>query len=250
MNKKIGNLLICFSLLAIGNLFAKSALQVLCPLKPDPPPVIDADPDEWQNLPLEIEIGEKNVTWGKAKWDGEEDLSGIIKLCYDQNYLYILADVVDEKITVAPGREMFSCDHVELTFYAKYELGQKGPINNDWRVIGFSPGTMDPVGDIFTDITPEAYIVRPINTDSSNIDVEAKETEEGYLLEARIPWEILGVKKPVKLGQYFGFDIHLSDSDSGQDQETLTSLNPKTWAGRQTENLLQLILTGTEGKMP
>ena len=56
--------------------------------------------------------------------------------------------------------------------------------------------------------------------------------------------------RPPKPGQAFGFDIHLSDSDSGTTQETMTSLNPTPWAGRKQENILKLILTGTDGKLP
>lgn len=221
-----------------------------CPLKPDPPPSIDGDSREWDHLPGAVTITEAHVTWGKAKWESLQDLSGTLQFCYDSNYFYLLADVVDDMVTIGGGKEMFGCDHVELTFAPVFDEKAMGPKGEDWRIIGFSPGTQEASGDIFSDMSPEAYLHFPINTDSSAIDVASRPTENGYLLEARIPWRLLGVKGTPKVGDVFGFDLHLSDSDSGTSQETLTSLNTNTWRGRQKETILKLVLTGTDGTLP
>jgi len=249
-NNKTANLLkttVLLSLMLLQAAYAaEPSLVFACPLKPDPPPVIDGDIREWERLPA-FEVEEKNVTWGKANWEGEEDLSGSFKVCYDSNYFYLLAEVVDEKITIAGGKGMFRCDHVEMTFVPRYEENAKGPIESDWRIIAFSPGTQQPTGDIFSDLSAEAYFAAPSETDSSSVDVASMPREDGYLIEARIPWKLLGVTKRPEIGDVFGFDLHLSDSDSGLDQETLTSLNPTKWRGRQKENILKLVLTGTDG---
>jgi len=229
---------------------ASEPLVVACPLKPDPPPNVDGDRREWDHLPGEIEIGEKQITWGKPQWSGPEDLSGLVQMCYDANYLYILAEVQDDQVTIGGGREMFSRDHLELTFAPEYEAGTSGAMEKNWRIIGFSPGTLDPSGDFLSDLEPEAFLHTPINTDSSSIDVASSPQENGFLLEVRIPWSILGVKGTPKTGDVFGFDLHFSDSDSGTTQETLTSLNQIPWKGRKKEHILKLQLTGTDGKLP
>ena len=72
----------------------------------------------------------------------------------------------------------------------------------------------------------------------------------GYVLEARIPWKVLGVRGPVKPGMVFGIDVHFSDSDNAAVQESMTSLNPIPWQGRRQENILKMVLTGTDGKLP
>lgn len=221
-----------------------------CPMKPDPPPSIDGDGREWDHLPGAVEIGEAHVTWGKANWQGVDDLSGTLQFCYDSNYFYVLADVVDDVVTIGGGKDMFSCDHVELTFAPVFAEKGTGPRGEDWRIIGFSPGTQEASGDIFSDLSPEAYLHSPINTDSSAIDVASRPTEKGYVLEARIPWRLLGVKGTPQPGAVFGFDLHFSDSDSGTSQETLTSLNTMPWRGRHQETILKLVLTGTDGKLP
>ena len=83
------------------------------------------------------------------------------------------------------------------------------------------------------------------------MDVGSSITEDGYILEARIPWKVLGVAKTVQPGMAFGVDVHLSDSDSGKMQETMSSINFTTpWKGRQQENILKMVLTGTDGKLP
>ncbi len=228
---------------------ADKAPTVVCPLKPDPPPVPDGDRREWDNLPGALTVTDKNVTWGRPQYTGEEDLSGTVMLCYDANYLYLLAEVVDDKIVTAGGKGMFNADHVELTFAPQYKAGASGPIPGDWRVIGFSPGSVESSGDPLSDLEPEAFLVMPAGIDWSGIDVGATMTEDGYVLEARIPWKVLGVKTQVQPGMNFGVDVHLSDADKSPTQETMTSLNPVPWQGRRQENILKMTLTGTDGKL-
>jgi len=222
---------------------------IVCPLKPDPPPVPDGDRREWTHLPGAVAVTNQNATWGRPQYTGEDDLSGTVMLCYDANYLYLLAEVVDDKIVAAGGKGMFNADHVELTFAPQYKTGAKGPMPNDWRVIGFSPGSVETSGDPLSDLEPEAFLIMPANIDWSGIDVGATMTEDGYVLEARIPWKVLGVKNPVQPGMSFGVDVHLSDADKSPTQETMTSLNPVPWQGRRQENILKMTLTGTDGKL-
>lgn len=228
---------------------AAKAPVVVCPLKPDPPPVPDGDRREWDTLPGALAVGDQNVTWGRAQYAGAEDLSGTVMLCYDANYLYLMAEVVDDKIVTAGGKGMFTADHVELTFAPHWRPGAKGPMPEDWRIIGFSPGSVEASGDPLSDLEPEAFLIAPPGIDWSGIDVGATMTEDGYILEARIPWRVLGVKLPVKPGMSFGVDVHLSDSDKGHVQESMTSLNPVPWQGRRQENILKMVLTGTDGKL-
>ena len=226
--------------------------EILCPLKPDPPPIIDGDRREWERVPSSIPVTERNVTWGKAKWKDEEDLSGTVSLSYDQNYLYLLVEVVDEKIIVDDSK-FFNTDHVELSFVPFLDEKATGALPKDSLfVFGFTPGTPEKTGDALLDVEACASMVFPPNQPWKGVDVESSFTEEGYILEARIPWSVLRVKpNMVKVGQVFGIDVHISDSDSGKTQETMTSLNHLTpWKGRRWENMPRMVLTGTDGKKP
>ena len=228
---------------------APARVEYCCPLKPDPPPVIDGDNREWELVPNAMTVQDKNVTWGRHNYKGDEDLSGTINLCYDQNYLYLLAEVVDDKLIVEDGK-IFITDHIELSFVPMFDASLNGVVDKTkLYVLGFSPGNFENTGDPLLDIEASGTMVFPIGAPWDGMDVEASMTEEGYLLEARIPWRILGVKSAdVKQGATFFIDVHLSDSDNGPTQETLTSLNPIKWAGRRWENLLKMTLVGTDGK--
>lgn len=249
--------LIIFAVAATALLFtsgvaaaAKAKPVIICPQKPDPPPVIDGDPSDWELVPCAITLDKSHVVWGQAQYKGEEDLSGTIRLSFDNNYLYLLAEVVDEAIKTASDKGMFVSDHVELDFAPVYKDNANGPRQKNWRVLGFSPGTVESSGDPLVDMEAEATAAFPEGLDYSGVDVGSSITEDGYVLEARIPWKVLGVKGAVTPGLVFGVDVHVSDSDKDFQQEAMTSLNNTTpWKGRRQENILKMVLTGTDGKI-
>lgn len=76
------------------------------------------------------------------------------------------------------------------------------------------------------------------------------------LLTAALPAILLSPaafhSSPVKAkaGMIFGVDVHISDSDKDFVQEAMTSLNNTVpWKGRRQENILKMVLTGTDGKI-
>ena len=46
---------------------AKAKPVIICPQKPDPPPVIDGDPDDWELVPCAITLDKSHIVWGKAQ---------------------------------------------------------------------------------------------------------------------------------------------------------------------------------------
>lgn len=222
--------------------------KLICPQKNDPPPVIDANINEWLALPGEIAVNASHVKWGKAKWKGESDLSGNFRICWDHNYLYILAEVIDDKVLVTQsGAKLYQTDHIEIDIDTDYQPGVKGSYTNKQFAILIAPGNMETTGDPLTDIGPEFYIYNPANMKlEQSIDIAAKGTEDGYIIETRIPWKILGVKP--EIGVVLGLDLRLSDSDDCENQETLTTLSPDAWTGRDRSKLQPVVLTDASGK--
>ena len=255
MKKRIllsGAAAVAAALTATGTLWAAAAAKpvILCPQKPDPPPVIDGDPNDWEQVPCATVLNKSHITWGQAQYKGEEDLSGTVKLCFDSNYLYLLVEVVDEVIKTASDKNIFVSDHVELDFAPVYKDGACGPRPKDWRILAFTPGTVEESGDPLADMEADATAAAPPGLDWSGVDTGASITEDGYVLEARIPWKVLGVKGPINTGLVFGVDVHISDSDKDFVQECMTSLNNTTpWKGRRQENILKMVLVGTDGKL-
>lgn len=229
---------------------AKAKPVIICPQKPDPPPVIDGDPADWELVPAAITLDKSHIVWGRPQWKGEEDLSGTVRLSFDENYLYLLVEVIDEAIKTASDKGIFVSDHIELDFAPEYKDKAVGPRPRNWRILGFTPGTVESSGDPLTDMEADATAAFPPDLDYSGIDVGSSITEDGYVLEARIPWKVLGVKDRVTAGRVFGVDVHISDSDKDFVQEAMTSLNNTTqWRGRRQENILKMVLTGTDGKI-
>lgn len=222
--------------------------RIICPLKPDPPPLIDGNPKEWQTLPGLVEITGEHVRYGKMKWKNEEDLSGSVQFCWDENYLYVLAQVTDDKILVTKsGKDLWKTDHIELDIDPFWTPGCNGDFAKRQFVIGISPGNMEKSGDPMLDREPEFYIYNPEGiTPPGDFDIASNRTETGYLIEARIPWKLLGIKPEQK--KIIGLDIHFSDSDNVEDQEKMTSLYSGDWTGRKREKMIPVMLTDTQGK--
>jgi Carbohydrate family 9 binding domain-like len=251
MNKKF--ILCCISLVAlIGIAAVKEKMPVvLCPLKPDPPPVVDGSITEWFTLPGGTEVTEKDIKYGKKKWKNEDDLSGNFKFCWDKNYLYFMAEVVDDKFRYENiGKHMFRNDYVMLDIDPHWEPGVKGTFTNKQFQIGFGAGNMENTGDPLFDVLPEVYVYHPKKLKGEvNIDVAAKKTEDGYVIETRIPWKFLGVK--AVQGMTIGVDVHLSDSDDSNDQETMSYLYPHKDSRvrlRRRDKLVPVKLGNTSGK--
>jgi hypothetical protein len=223
--------------------------NLICPQKTDPPPVIDGDIDEWLNLPGKIPVTGKDVRWGKSKWKDDDDLSGCFQLCWDANYLYILADVTDEKLLVTKsGVNLYQTDHIEVDIDTDYQPDAKGTYSAKQFLIAFSPGNMEDTGDPLVDIAPEYYIYNPVDIKiEHNIYVASKPTEYGYIIELRIPWKLLKVKP--EIGMTIGIDLHLSDSDESENQESLTTLSSGKWDKRNRSKMQPAKLTNPAGRI-
>jgi hypothetical protein len=225
-------------LLFISFLFSE---EIICPLKPDPPISIDGDLNDWVMVPVRYEIRKENVVYGKNKWKNEKDLSGTILICWRNEGLYIGVEVIDDKIVQnLTGKDLWKGDHIEIYIDTKYSPDAKGIFGDGQFQIGISPGNLLNTGDPIIDIPPEYYIFHPENfVSKEKIIVGSKRTEEGYNIEAFIPFKLL--KIDVKEGTIIGIDICISDTDTPDIQEKMTSLiKDKEWKCRERSRLLPL----------
>ena len=164
------------------------------PYKPDPPPAIDGRLDEWENVPNAylIQTREQVGHGGKA-WKSPQDLSAKVWLAWRGEYLYLAADVTDDRHVqkaARPGhvarrsrRALPGC-HARGGAAAE-RLGQ-GQIN-----LGLSPGQFAAHGRSRDRYPPEAVVFTPDGGSAEGILVAAQKTEKGYALEAAIPWRLI-----------------------------------------------------------
>jgi hypothetical protein len=168
-------------------------------------PTIDGDLSDWTTAPYSA-----NQTVPKAgeNWTGASDLSGTFYLGWDANNLYLAVRRTDDTFAqVSWGRYMYRGDDVEIQLDTDLAGDYSSTVmSGDDYQIGLSPGN-------FGSLNPEAYRWYPRYLESwlYAVDVAAKLTDEGYNLEAKIPWSVFNVT-PTS-GSRFGFALSLSDND-------------------------------------
>lgn len=192
-------------------------------------PTIDGVFDEWDLDRYDV----TSVVFGRGQWSGASDLSANVIVGWDDNYLYIAARVKDDRyVQGATGKNLFKGDSVEILFDANVARDfYLNKLDRDDYQLGLSPGSTPGT-------SPEAYLWYPKAKEGSyqTVKIAATATANGYRIEAKIPWEIFGIKPDI--GQHYGFAFSVSDNDrSGANVQqsmvsnvpTRTLTDPTTW---------------------
>ncbi|RME82649.1 MAG: hypothetical protein D6775_10320, partial [Caldilineae bacterium] len=196
---------------------------------------IDGSPDDWQGVPL---LPLTFVQQGGENWSGEEDLTAVIRLAWDEQALYLLAEVRDDvHVQELRAYDIFNGDSVEL--WLDMDLAgdfDDSSHNADDYQLGFSPGN-------FTGSPPEGVVWFPQRRDDwrTQLQVAARPQGAGYVLEAAVPWSILGVVP--RSGMVFGFAPTANDNDTpgSAAQQTILMHTPvMAWGRPQTFSNLEL----------
>jgi hypothetical protein len=193
-------------------------------------PTLDGVFDEWD---LDRYDASRVVYGGEAR-DGEDDLSSQFMVGWDEEALYIAARVFDDEyVQNAAGENIFEGDSLEILLdtdvAGDYYLEA---LNGDDFQLGITPGSPAPGA------ATEAYLWFPSSEAARAQGVKAigSASDNGYRVEAKIPWDAFGVR--AQTGRHFGFAFSVSDNDrSGRNvQESMVSnlpsrdlTDPTTW---------------------
>ena len=194
------------------------------------PPVIDGDFSDW-NAYMYIA---NNPVYGAGYYSGPDDVSANFKVAWDSDYLYVAAQVTDNRFAqIDSGQLIFLGDSIEILFDQDL-LGDvdEEELNDDDFQLGLSPGNLLKNG------STEAYLWYPKNQAGglASVKIGALRGSEEYWIEAAIPWSLFGVTP--EFGQIYGFGFSVSDNDTadGSGQQTIVSnleerilTNPVTW---------------------
>jgi hypothetical protein len=192
-------------------------------------PTLDGDLTDWSGTVYPAD----QIVFGATRWSGQADASGSYYIGWDAANLYLAISVRDDKhVQRASGAKMYLGDDVEL----QLDLGlapdySSTALSGDDVQLGFSPGD-------FGARAPEAYRWYPLAQAGrlTSVTVKARVTDQGYALEAGIPWSALGISPTA--GQSFGMALSLSDNDAAGTvvQQSMVSsvstrklFNPTTW---------------------
>ncbi|MCC6697254.1 MAG: hypothetical protein IT365_16620, partial [Candidatus Hydrogenedentes bacterium] len=238
----------CFALLA--RVHAQDADTLGIPLKPDPPFAIDGELGDWSAVPNALAISTpEQVVWGSGSWTTAADLSGVVRFAWRNEYFFVAAEVTDDALRQSlRGDSLWKGDHIELYIDARPE---EEPDRDSFGAgqfhIAVSPGNFKVSGDPLNDTSPEVFVYHPNHAPAAGALVAAKQTANGYALEAAIPWEVFGLTAVVE-GLPLRVEAGLSDTDSVEPgQEALATTGTGKW-GHTRSRLRPAMLSGTDGK--
>ncbi|NOX61270.1 MAG: hypothetical protein GXP42_04900 [Chloroflexi bacterium] len=190
--------------------------------------VVNADLSDWRDVaPLlvaSVQQGADNVT-------GPEDLAAFIRMAWDDAFLYYVAEVGDDvHVQALRSYQIFNGDSVELWLDTDLagDFNDVG-LNADDYQFGFSAGD-------FISSPAEAVVWYPRRSPQWNalIQIAAQPVGQGYIIEAAIPWSLLGLQ-PVA-GMVMGFAVGVNDNDvpATAAQQTILVSPPTMFWGRPT----------------
>jgi hypothetical protein len=172
-------------------------------------PVVDGLLSEWTSVPAFVSA---HRVYSAAGWDSSEDLTAIWRLAWDDENLYIAAEVGDDvHVQTQTGNQIYRGDSLEM----QIDIGRARNVNatklnSDSFQLVLSPGD-------FAGLPPSAFRFRGNNVGQMrddpgyNIVVAAQHTATGYSLEAAIPWTDLFVTP--RLGLVLGATFNANDND-------------------------------------
>lgn len=170
------------------------------------PPVIDGDPSDWTANTYAME----NIVFGEGFYADKSDLSGVFQIGWDNDALYIGAVIRDTRfVQTATESELYRGDGLEILIDTDLSGDfYSDELSSDDYQIGFSPGNLIQSSD------PEAYIWYPGSQAGTalQINVAGQQTADGYAMEVKIPWSVLGISP--NANQRYGFVLSVNDNDS------------------------------------
>jgi len=170
-------------------------------------PTIDGDLSEYADLEA-YAIPFSNLWEGET--DNEADLTGSFKVSYDDEFLYVAVDVVDDTVVsnIAPNdvKGHWRSDSVEIT------VDPAGPGASENTLTTFKTGIFpfDTEGNVQAERDADAN-QGLISVTAPDMQVASSRTDQGYALEVAIPWN--AVPGEVAAGDTIGFNILIYDCD-------------------------------------
>ena len=203
----------------------------------DRPPVLDGNLDtanEWTGA----QGGISHVTFQLENWSGPDDLSGRFYCAWDGSFLYLGLDIRDDQhVQASSGEDLYLGDDVEIQIDTDL-LGDwfDTELSDDDGQLGLS------VWDLLSG-QYDAFLWRPTaRAGSLSINLAARQTAGGYVLEVALPWWALNLSPRVETP--YGFCLSLTDTDTPglQDQESMASNCPgRKWGDPTTWGTLILV---------
>ena len=192
-------------------------------------PTIDGAIDElWNNENVPV-FEAKTVLVGD-EYD-ENNLSGSARVMWSNNFIYLLAEVTDDA-THNDSETIWQDDNVE--FYFDGDNSKTSPYDANDSQITFAWNDGTTIGTI------------PAGKSTDGTTYMIMDTENGYVVEARIPWGVIPATPEEDMLIGFEFMIN-DDDDGGDDREGKLSWNAtedQAWQDASHFGTIKLVGTG------
>jgi len=208
-------------------------------MRAEHPPVIDGDPAEWQDIPA-IVLDEKAHSSGA--WDGPDDLSGSLRMLWDEEALYFCLQVTDD-VHRAPNRNSAWRENDCTQFlFDPYMNGPKGSYDLDELNYCVADSPDGPV--------MASYRVRDTRSEREALareqDVKMMLGRDGVrVYEWAMPWSRLAPVSPWIFGRC-GFAFCINDNDGHGSGGGLFWTRAILW-GQDASLFGQIVFDGAAG---
>ncbi len=169
-------------------------------------PTIDGNIDAIWNNPKIVSFNAENILVGTSL--EANDLSGMAKMIWDEDNVYLLAQVTDDAYQ-NDSPNIYEDDNVEFYFDADNSKTAPYDDNDAQFSFGWNDGTT--IGVI------------PAGRSTEGINYSIMDTDTGYTVEIQIPWSNL--QSTPEDGKEMGFDFMINDDDDGGGRDGKLSWN-------------------------
>ena len=168
--------------------------------------------------PVPVIDGVKEDTWSASEEypilynvandepDSDTDLSCSWQALWDSEYFYLFVDVVDEDLQNDSG-ESWQDDSVEIYFdIGNEKAGSYGADDYQYRAA-------------WNTEAPEIQEYHHGSRSLPGVEFVILETDVGYTLEIKFPWDSLVVEGDIAVGDLMGFGVKVNDDDGGGNRD-------------------------------
>ncbi len=189
-----------------------------------------ADPNAFvpaTGTPVPVIDGVKEDTWSASEEypilynvandepDSDTDLSCSWQALWDSEYFYLFVDVVDEDLQNDSG-ESWQDDSVEIYFdIGNEKAGTYGADDYQYRAA-------------WNTEAPEIQEYHHGSRSLPGVEFFISETDVGYTLEIKFPWDSLVVESSIATGDLLGFGVKVNDDDGGGDRDSQLAWQPNS----------------------
>ena len=188
---------------------------------------IDAEKDEWYNNltgPDDgyIFIPSRAYTDNGGAPDGDEDISALLWVAWDEQFLYAYEEVTDDYV-VLPSATPWENDCFEL----KFDPDPSAEAATGVFALRMSAlDSADVLEDVYAGVDNLYPEGNPDAVTNVRENYARKETDTGYVVECKVPWEAIafGDRGPVaaQVGEVFGLAVNNIDNDGSGIESTIS----------------------------